>query len=68
MASYRLLVVGVGKRGMHHARAFQANGRFEVVGVCDVDQARLDAAANHDGAVPLCRERWTSGPAADRIR
>jgi predicted dehydrogenase len=42
---YRVVVVGMGKRGMHHARAFQANGRFEVVGVCDVDAARMDAAA-----------------------
>ena len=42
---YRVVVVGAGKRGMHHAAAFQANGRFEVVGICDIDQARLDAAA-----------------------
>jgi predicted dehydrogenase len=42
---YRVVVVGVGKRGMHHATAFQANGRFEVAGLCDIDQARLDAAA-----------------------
>ena len=42
---YRVVVVGMGKRGMHHASAFQANGRFEVVGICDIDQARLDAAA-----------------------
>jgi len=41
--------VGLGKRGMHHAQAFQANGRFEVVGVCDVDQARLDRAAARFG-------------------
>jgi predicted dehydrogenase len=30
---------------MHHALAFQANPRFEVAGVCDIDAARLDAAA-----------------------
>jgi predicted dehydrogenase len=47
---YRVVVVGMGKRGMHHARAFQANGRFEVVGVCDVDSARMDAAAQQFGA------------------
>ncbi len=40
----------MGKRGMHHALAFQANGRFEVVGVCDIDPARLDAAAARFGA------------------
>jgi predicted dehydrogenase len=39
------MVVGVGKRGMHHATAFQANPRFEVVGLCDIDAARLSAAA-----------------------
>ena len=42
---YRVVVAGMGKRGMHHAAAFQANGGFEVVGICDIDQARLDAAA-----------------------
>ena len=47
---YRVVVVGMGKRGMHHALAFQANERFEVVGVCDIDPARLDAAAARFGA------------------
>ena len=42
---YKVLVAGMGKRGMHHAAAFQANPRFEVVGLCDIDQGRLDAAA-----------------------
>lgn len=42
---YRVVVAGMGKRGMHHALAFQANGRFEVAGVCDIDRGRLDAAA-----------------------
>ena len=37
-----VIVVGMGKRGMHHATAFHANGRFEVVGICDIDQARLE--------------------------
>jgi len=41
---YRVVVIGMGKRGMHHATAFQANGRFEIVGICDIDQARLDDA------------------------
>jgi predicted dehydrogenase len=35
----------MGKRGMHHASAFKANSRFEVAGICDIDQGRLDAAA-----------------------
>ncbi|HXG34092.1 MAG TPA: Gfo/Idh/MocA family oxidoreductase [Bryobacteraceae bacterium] len=49
---YTVVVVGLGKRGMHHAQAFQADGRFEVAGVCDVDPARLDAAAGKLG-VPV---------------
>jgi predicted dehydrogenase len=46
---YRVLVVGTGKRGMHHAAAFQANGRFELAGLCDIDAARVDAAAEKLG-------------------
>src|SRR5580765_4742217 len=42
---YRVIVIGAGKRGMHHASAFQANPRFEVVGICDIDQGRVEAAA-----------------------
>jgi predicted dehydrogenase len=42
---YKVVVVGMGKRGTHHAAAFQANPRFKVAGISDVDQARLDAAA-----------------------
>ena len=42
---HRVVVVGMGKRGMHHALAFQANPAFEIAGVCDVDPDRLAAAA-----------------------
>src|SRR5512143_127901 len=48
---YKVVVVGMGKRGMHHAATFQANERFEVVGICDKDQGRLDAAAAKLGDV-----------------
>jgi predicted dehydrogenase len=49
---YRVVVVGMGKRGMHHATAFQADGRFEVAGICDIDPKRLeDAAAKLGGPV-----------------
>jgi predicted dehydrogenase len=41
---YRVLVVGMGKRGIHHAAAFHANPRFSVVGVSDVDPGRLKDA------------------------
>jgi len=44
-AKYRVVVVGLGKRGMHHAQAFQANSCFELAGICDVDPARVEAAA-----------------------
>jgi predicted dehydrogenase len=39
------MVVGMGKRGLHHATAFKANPRFKVVGLCDIDPSRLEAAA-----------------------
>jgi predicted dehydrogenase len=45
MQQYSVVVVGMGKRGMHHASAFHANPRFKVAGICDIDKARLEAAA-----------------------
>jgi predicted dehydrogenase len=51
MNKYRVVLVGMGKRGTHHALAFQANQRFEVAGVCDVDRMRLDAAAAKFGGI-----------------
>jgi predicted dehydrogenase len=45
MKQYTVMVVGMGKRGKHHAAAFNANPRFKVVGICDIAQAALDAAA-----------------------
>jgi predicted dehydrogenase len=50
-SKYRVVVAGMGKRGTHHAQAFQANERFELAGICDIDQSRLDAAAAKFGAV-----------------
>ena len=47
---HRVVVVGTGKRGVHHATAFAANPRFELVGLADSDQARLDAAAAKFGS------------------
>ncbi len=38
------MVVGLGKRGKHHAAAFQANPAFKVTGICDVSTAALDTA------------------------
>ena len=45
MSKYSVLVVGMGKRGMHHATAFNANPKFQVTGICDIDPKRLDDAA-----------------------
>jgi predicted dehydrogenase len=45
MNQYKVLVVGMGKRGVHHATAFHANPKFKVVGICDIDQKRLDDIA-----------------------
>ena len=36
---YKVLVVGTGKRGLHHATAFKNNPAFELAGLSDVDQA-----------------------------
>ncbi len=46
---YRVLVVGAGKRGMHHATAFAAHPRFSVVGICDIDPARVSSAVSKLG-------------------
>ncbi|MEP6914287.1 MAG: Gfo/Idh/MocA family oxidoreductase [Acidobacteriota bacterium] len=44
-APYRVVVAGMGKRGVHHAKAFAGNSRFELVGISSRDRQRLDAAA-----------------------
>ena len=46
---YRVVIAGVGKRGRHHAAAFRANPRFELVGLCDIDADRLKQAAEEFG-------------------
>jgi len=45
MGKYKVMVVGMGKRGKHHAAAFQANENFEVIGICDISQDMLNSAA-----------------------
>ena len=42
---YTVMIVGMGKRGQHHATAFQANPRFRVIALCDIDTARLNTVA-----------------------
>lgn len=41
---YRVVVVGLGRRGVHHIQAFCASERFAVVGIADLDSDRLAAA------------------------
>jgi predicted dehydrogenase len=48
---YRVIVVGMGKRGMHHATTFAANPRFHLAGICSRDRTRLDAAGAKLGEV-----------------
>jgi len=47
---YRVVVAGMGKRGVHHAAAFAANPRFELAGIASRDQKRLEAAAAKFGS------------------
>jgi predicted dehydrogenase len=42
---YKVVVVGTGKRGLHHATAFKKNPRFELVGLADPVPAQLAKAA-----------------------
>ena len=56
MTAYRAIVVGMGKRGLHHAAAFAANPRFELAGICSRDPARLAAAVATLGDVKTSTE------------
>jgi predicted dehydrogenase len=51
MTRYRVVVVGLGKRGMHHATAFAANPRFDLAGIASRDQQRLTDAATKLGGI-----------------
>jgi predicted dehydrogenase len=42
MSKHKVVLVGLGKRGGHHLAAFKKDPRFEVAGIVDIDQARLD--------------------------
>lgn len=50
-APFKVVVVGLGKRGRHHAAAFRANPRFELAAICTRDPLRLQQAAAELGAV-----------------
>ncbi len=49
MGKHRVLVVGLGNRGKHHATHFHANPRFEVAGLCDVNPAQVGEFASTVG-------------------
>lgn len=49
MGKYKVMVIGMGKRGKHHASAFHANGNFEVAGICDIDTSKLAEEAQKLG-------------------
>ena len=42
---YKAVVVGMGKRGKHHALAFKNNPRFELAAICTRDRSKLERAA-----------------------
>jgi predicted dehydrogenase len=42
---YKVMVVGVGKRGKHHAAAFKNNRRFELAGIADSSLEQLAQAS-----------------------
>jgi len=46
---YTVMVVGMGKRGMHHATHFHANPAFKVVGICDIKESLLVEPAKQLG-------------------
>ena len=50
MKKYRVAQVGAGNRGKIHANAFlELSERFELVGLCDLDQGKLNAYADEKG-------------------
>jgi len=49
--SYSVMVVGMGKRGKHHASAFANNPAFQVNGICDIDPDALAYAKELEGDI-----------------
>lgn len=49
---YTVVVAGCGKRGIHHSEEFFKNPRFQLVGLCDVELSRAEAAAQKYGNPP----------------
>jgi len=55
MAKFKVMVVGMGKRGKHHAAAFKANPDFEVAGICDISLDMLNSAADAVGLANVAK-------------
>jgi predicted dehydrogenase len=53
---YKVIVVGMGKRGKHHVAAFKHNPRFELAGICSRDTGRLEKAAAELGPVRMATD------------
>lgn len=56
---YKVVVVGPGKRGMHHAKFFKTSPRFELAGIAGRDPGKLAKAA-----AELAVTRTSTDPAA----
>src|SRR5262245_35360517 len=59
MKTYKVIVVGLGKRGRHHAVAFQRDPRFELAAICTRDRGKLEQAAAELGG-----QRYGTDPLA----
>src|SRR2546430_6273995 len=56
--TYRVLVVGLGKRGLHHATFFKANPRFELAGVSrDRKSTRLNSSHSQISYAVFCLKK-----------
>ncbi len=49
MAKYKVMVIGLGKRGGHHVQHFQAHPDFEVTAVCDLNEELMDSVKKEFG-------------------
>ena len=63
MKKWKVIVIGMGKRGQHHADEFFNNENFDLVGICDIRKEFLEALAPKYGncsintdAAALCKQ------------
>lgn len=67
MLTYRVVVAGMGKRGIQHAAAFQADPSFEVVGLANRSPGPLARAVNQLG-IPGVRTSTDAAQLAAELR